>query len=326
MKAGLLVLLTLAVARCDAGPEENREGGVSTTSAHLTSSTVVTSSFPNDKVQRTIVQLTGLSLTGGVPRYLDGQYEATVNVSFNVFQGAQITCEGLDPSMFTTINNQGNDVGASKALVRALFVPPSTGTYTCKLLGHAYNDPDKPATMSVVPGPGTWLRLFDTPAMGAAQWRDAGDIRVDVGSPTYVLRKTWTASLNATTISANGDVELTNLTSKSEEPACLMDTARVSATVKTTLYATQLNSAGVGCRPATTAVKTTTINPDVHHLKVFNSLRDVPICRTASCASAGQTCTNSFAIKVLVSPQSGSNAVCVHGSRYSNGIAFNYKP
>ncbi len=314
--------LSLLFAACSS--QGVNDSSISSSENALTGSTTITSSFADDGVSHPIIQLSGLNFEAGVPRYIDGQFEAGVNVTFNVLQGARIICDDLPPSVNTTLNNQGSDVGTSKALVRALFTPITSGAYTCTLMGHASGNP---ATMTVVASPNSWLRLFDTEETGATQWGDPANVRVAPGSSAFVLRKTFTALHSATEIDVNEDVEMTNLTSNSEDAPCdIPGNSTASASVTTTIYATQLNAAGTGCRPAVTATKTTTINKDVHHLKVFNSLRGVSICRSSACADPGETCTDSFALKLLVSANAGFNPVCVHGSDYSNGIAFNNQP
>lgn len=134
---------------------------------------------------------------------------------------------------------------------------------------------------------------------------------IGVGEAGYVLRETWTAAPGKS-VGITADVELTDCYNFD-----VVESNGGSANATPTLTAIQLGPSGDACQAAQTESQPITIPADVHHEKVYLSLRGIAV-------STSPACVANFAIKVLVSVGGNRNSMIIETPSCTNGIAFSY--
>jgi hypothetical protein len=263
-----------------------------------------------DATWRPVASLT-VRLTGGRKMYFYGKYTATNLGNNPVLQAAMVVCavpggrNVISPR--STTNHIGSRIGSQFIAVHALLTMPTTGTYTCSLVGRAARSgvDGEIDLLRVEAGTGTGLFISDIPGPSGMQWSDADDRVVAPATRAYVLRKSWTAADSAQTISLRVDPEFNE------------ENTKLTAGIKTSVTVTQLNSAGTRCAtPTVTPTKVVIVTPARHHAKVYFNLTGLPV-------NTAKACTRRFAVKVLVAVEAGGSPVRVYNGAYSNGIAFN---
>lgn len=263
-----------------------------------------------DRERVALVSLGTDTFGEGERRFLEASYEGHNPQSFNIMQGARITCRRTsDDAEFHSVWSTRNILpGTDSSLeVRFLFVAPTADDYACTLWGHSTTSRGEEHRLEVRSG----RIAMDVDARpDGAEWRHTSGGRVTPGEQAYLLRKEWTATEQQ--LSAYMDFELTNDYGKPSNGK--------PSEVEVRMYVTQLTADGKRCREATVESKRVSISALLHHEKIYLAAKDVTV-------SNEQGCTKRFAIKGLVVSVSG-NPVFIEGkgetSHYTNAIAFSH--
>ena len=270
-----------------------------------------------------LVQIS-VTLQAGESYLLLGEFDALrLNSSKNMLQALNVSCAS-GSAVVTTQNNIGIRL---TTVAHYLFTAPTTGVYTCKLLGRGQvhagtpSDPLDPANFKLRAYGGTTSKTylsFSATQRTGNEWFEPSGVLVPLGSSAWFAHSSNWPITGQGSVSVYGGVEATNCYEGTYE-GFPCNGGGADATVTTQLVALVTNSQGNECTNVPRqnfAVVSWKILHDSHHQKLHNGFYTVSIP-----SNRGSDC-NFFKFKVLVKSVSG-NPIVLEASDYTNLIAFN---